>query len=103
MTADSSSGKALLALIDRTEIQSKQILALINLNAILLREISLVQKEPFAHFAKLEAKIGGLGEAIAMGTRKYTDVPFSSREITEVFEQVLRQARALIESTHSET
>jgi hypothetical protein len=93
----SDNAKALLALIDRTETQSKQILALTNLNALLLREISLGNTDPFDHFAKLEAEIGGLGEAIAYGTREYTDVPVSSAAITEVFEQVLRQTRALLE------
>lgn len=94
------SGKALLALIDRTETLSKQVLALINLNALLLREISLTRRAPLEHFAKLEAEIGGLGEAIAVGTRKITDVPVSSQAITEVFEQVLRQGRALVEHAH---
>lgn len=89
MTNQNDSGRALLALIDRTETLSKQVLALINLNAVLLREVSLAQREPLEHFAKLEAEIGGLGEAIAMGTRKFTDVPVSSEAITEVFEQVL--------------
>ena len=98
MTNHNDSGRALLALIDRTETLSKQVLALINLNALLLREVSLAQKEPLEHFAKLEAEIGGLGEAIAMGARKFTDVPVSSEAITEVFEQVLRQGRALIEN-----
>jgi len=101
MTNQNDSGRALLALIDRTETLSKQVLALINLNAVLLREVSLAQREPLEHFAKLEAEIGGLGEAIAMGTRKFTDVPVSSEAITEVFEQVLRQGRALIEVGHN--
>ena len=100
MTNQNDSGRALLALIDRTETLSKQVLALINLNAVLLREVSLAQREPLEHFAKLEAEIGGLGEAIAMGTRKFTDVPVSSEAITEVFEQVLRQGRSLIEIGH---
>lgn len=95
---DNESTKALIALIDRTETLSKQVLALINLNALLLREASLVQKDPLEHFAKLEAEIGGLGEAIASGTRAFTDVPVSSQAITEVFEQVLRQGRALVEN-----
>jgi len=72
---------------------------LINLNAILLREISMVQKDPLEHLAKLEAEIGGLGEAIAMGTRDYMDVHVSSQAITEVFEHVLRQGWSLIENT----
>lgn len=97
MEEPSDNARALLALIDRTETQSKQILALINLNALLLREISVGRTDPFDYFAKLEAEIGGLGEAIARGTRNYTDVPVSSAAITEVFEQVLRQARALLE------
>ena len=46
MTNHNDSGRALLALIDRTETLSKQVLALINLNALLLREISLTQQEP---------------------------------------------------------
>jgi len=98
LTSDNDNGKALLALIDRTETVSKQVLALINLNAILLREVSVAHTDPLEHFAKLEAEIGGLGEAIAMGTRNFTDVPVSSQAITEVFEQVLRQGRALIEA-----
>jgi hypothetical protein len=98
LTSDNDNGKALLALIDRTETVSKQVLALINLNAILLREVSVAHGDPLEHFAKLEAEIGGLGEAIAMGTRNFTDVPVSSQAITEVFEQVLRQGRALIEA-----
>lgn len=102
MTNNNDSGRALLALIDRTETLSKQVLALINLNAVLLREVSLAQREPLEHFAKLEAEIGGLGEAIAMGTRKFTDVPVSSEAITEVFEQVLRQGRALVEIGHNQ-
>jgi hypothetical protein len=69
----------------------------------LLREILVVQKEPLEHFAKLEAEIGGLGEAIAMGTREYTDVHVSSQAIAEVFEQVLRQGRSLIENTQLST
>jgi hypothetical protein len=97
LSNQNDSGKALLALVDRTETLSKQILALINLNAILLREMCLAQQEPLEHFAKIEAEIGGLGEAIAMGIRAYTDVPVSSQAITEVFEQVLRQGRSLIE------
>ncbi|WP_156378737.1 MULTISPECIES: hypothetical protein [unclassified Rhizobium] len=102
MSNQDDSGRALLALIDRTEVLSKQVLALINLNALLLREVSLAQREPLEHFAKLEAEIGGLGEAIAMGTREFTDVPVSSQAITEVFEQVLRQGRALVEHAHQE-
>ena len=100
MTNHNDSGRALLALIDRTETLSKQVLAVINLNALLLHEVSLAQQEPLEHFAKLEAEIGGLGEAIAMGTRQFTDVPVSSAAITEVFEQVLRQGRALVEIGH---
>ncbi len=69
MTGDNDNGTALLALIDRTETVSKQVLALINLNAVLLREVSMAHGDPLEHFAKLEAEIGGLGEAIAMGTR----------------------------------
>jgi hypothetical protein len=65
-------------------------MALVNLNAILLREISLSHEDPVEHFARLEAEIGGLGEAIASGTRAFTDNPVSSQAITEVFEQVLR-------------
>ena len=102
MSNHGDSGRALLALIDRTEVLSKQVLALTNLNALLLREVSLAQREPLEHFAKLEAEIGGLGEAIAMGTREFTDVPVSSQAITEVFEQVLRQGRALVEHAHKE-
>lgn len=98
LSAEHNGGKALLALIDRTETQSKQILALVNLNALLLRELSMVQKEPLEHFAKLEAEIAGLGEAIAMGAREYTDVHVSSQAITEVFKQVPRQGRSLIEN-----
>jgi len=100
VTNHNDSGRALLALIDHTETLSKQVLALINLNALLLREVSLAQQEPLEHFAKLEAEIGGLGEAIALRTRQFTDVPVSSEAITEVFEQVLRQGRALIEIGH---
>jgi hypothetical protein len=92
--------RALVALIDRTETLSKQVLSLINLNAVLLREVSLAQQEPLEHSAKLEAEIGGLGEAIAVGTRQFTDVPVSSEAITEVFEQVLRQGRALVDVGH---
>lgn len=33
-----------------------------------------------------------------MGTRDLTEVPVSSQAITEVFEQVLRQGRALVEA-----
>ena len=102
MSNHGDSGRALLALIDRTEVLSKQVLALTNLNALLLREVSLAQRAPLEHFAKLEAEIGGLGEAIAMGTREFTDVPVSSQAITEVFEQVLRQGRALVEHAHKE-
>ncbi len=98
MSSHNDSGKALIALIDRTETLSKQVLALVNLNALLLREISLTRPQPLEHFSKLEAEIGGLGEAIAMGTREFTDVPVSSQAITEIFEQVLRQGRSLIES-----
>jgi hypothetical protein len=98
LSNQNDSKEAILALIDRTEILSQQVLALINLNALLLREISLVQSEPPEHFAKLEAEFGGLGEAIALGTRKFADVPLSSQAITDVFEQVLRQGRALIEN-----
>lgn len=97
MTGDNDNGKALLALIDRTETLSKQVLALINLNAVLLREVAMAHSDPLEHFSKLEAEIGGLGEAIAMGARDLTDVPVSSQAITEVFEQVLRQGRALVE------
>jgi hypothetical protein len=100
LSNQNDNGKALLALIDRTETLSKQILALVNLNAILLREVSAAQPEPLEHFAKLEAEIGGLGEAIAKGTQEFTDVPVSSQAITEVFEQVLRQGRALVEHAH---
>lgn len=89
--------QAIIALIDRTETLSKQILALVNLNALLIREVCLTQDKPLEHFAQLEAEVGGLGEAIAMGTRQFTDVSVSSRSITEVFEQVLRQGRALVE------
>lgn len=95
---NNESAKALIALIERTETLSKQVLALINLNAVLLREASLSQKDPLEHFAKLEAEIGGLGEAIANETRAITDVPVSSQAITDVFEQVLRQARVLVEN-----
>jgi hypothetical protein len=98
LTGDNDNGKALLALIDRTETVSKQVLALINLNAVLLREVSMAHGDPLEYFAKLEAEIGGLGEAIAMGTRNFTDVAVSSQAITEVFEQVLRQGRAFIEA-----
>lgn len=93
--------KAIVALINRSEILSKQMLALINLNAILLRDTCLARPEPLHHFAKLEAEIGGLGEAIAIGTRENSDVVVSSQEITEVFEQVLRQSRDLLESDKS--
>ncbi len=103
MSNQDDSGRALLALIDRTETLSKQILALINLNALLLREVSLAQREPLEHFAKLEAEVGGLGEAIAMGTRKFKDVAVSSQAITEVFEQVLRQGRALVEQAQQDS
>lgn len=88
---------ACLALIARTETLSKQVVALINLNALLIREISLSQPNPYEHFLRFEAELGGLGEAIAIGTRKYTDVPISSEAITEVFEQVLRQTRNLLD------
>ncbi len=63
----------------------------------------MVQKQPLEHFAKLEGEIGGLGEAIAMGTREYADIHVSSQAITEVFEQVLRQGRSLIEDAHLRT
>lgn len=88
---------ACLALIDRTETLSKQVVALINLNALLIREISLTQPDPYEHFLRFEAELGGLGEAIAIGTRKYTDAVVSSEAITEVFEQVLRQTRNLLD------
>lgn len=90
--------QALIALIDRTETLSKQVMALINLNALLLRETALVHTEPLEHFARLEAEIGGLGEAIAKATQEPTDIPVSTQAITDVFEQVLRQGRALIEA-----
>lgn len=86
-----------LALIARTETLSKQVVALINLNALLIREISLTRPDPYEHFLRFEAELGGLGEAIAIGTRKYSDVPVSSEAITEVFEQVLRQTRNLLD------
>jgi hypothetical protein len=91
-------GKACLALIDGTETLSKQVLALINLNALLLREVSLAHHDPLEHFAKLEAELGGLGEAIALAVSKYADVAVSSETITGVFEQVLRQSRNLLET-----
>jgi hypothetical protein len=100
LSNQNDTGRALLVLIEQTETLSKQVLALINLNALLLREVSLAQRDPLEHFATLEAEIGGLGEAISMGTREFTDVPVSSRAITEVFEQVLRQGRALVEHGH---
>jgi|GEM_PF-2242753 len=94
--------EALVILIQSSETLSKQVLALSNLSALLLREICLAHPEPLQHFAKVEAEIGGLGEAIAVGTRKFTDVAVSSEAITDVFEQVLRQARSLIESRTAE-
>jgi hypothetical protein len=94
--------QALFALINRTEALSKQVLALINLNALLVREVCIIQDAPLDHFAKIEAEVGGLGEAIAMGTRLFTDIPVSSQSITEVFEQVLRQGRALVENANAE-
>lgn len=103
MTSQNDNVMALLALIDRTETLSKQILALINLNALLLREVALAQPEPLQYFARLEAEIGGLGEAIAMGTRKFSEVHVSSQAITEVFEQVLRQGSSLIENAQEFT
>jgi hypothetical protein len=90
--------KACIALIDRTETPSKQVLALINLNALLLREVSLTHSEPLQHFGSLEAELGGRGEAIALGARKYEDTHVSSQAITEVYEQVLRQGRDLLEA-----
>ena len=90
--------RAIIALVDRSETLSKQVLALINLNAVLLRETCLSKNEPFDHFARLEAEIGGLGEAIAIGTKEYSDVVVSSHDITAVFEQVLRQSRDLLDS-----
>jgi len=89
--------KAIVALIDRTETLSKQVLALTNLNALLIRENCMLTGNPLDHFAKLEAEIGGLGEAIAIGTRQYFDVPVSSHDITAIFEQVLRQSRNLLD------
>ena len=89
--------RAIAALIDRSETLSKQVLALVNLNALLLRETCLSKNEPLDHFAKLEAEIGGLGEAIAIGAKEYRDVIVSSEEITAVFEQVLRQSRSLLD------
>lgn len=89
--------KAIVALIDRTETLSKQVLALTNLNALLIRENCMLAADPLDHFAKFEAEIGGLGEAIAIGTRRYTDVAISSHDITAIFEQVLRQSRDLLD------
>lgn len=97
-TPNDDLAKACIALIDRTETLSKQVLALINLNALLFREVSLAHSEPLQHFGKLEAELGGLGEAIALGARKYEDVHVSSQAITEVYEQVLRQGRDLLEA-----
>ncbi|MDR7031283.1 hypothetical protein [Rhizobium rosettiformans] len=97
-TPNDDLAKACIALIDRTETLSKQVLALINLNALLFREVSLAHEEPLQHFGSLEAELGGLGEAIALGARKYEDVQVSSQAITEVYEQVLRQGRDLLEA-----
>ncbi len=97
-TTNDDLAKACIALIDRTETLSKQVLALINLNALLFREVSLAHEEPLQHFGSLEAELGGLGEAIALGARKYEDVQVSSQAITEVYEQVLRQGRDLLEA-----
>lgn len=90
--------RALIALIARSETLSKQVVALISLNALLLRETCLARNEPLDHFAKLEAEIGGLGEAIAIGTKEYSDVVVCSQDITAVYEQVLRQSRDLLDS-----
>jgi hypothetical protein len=97
-TSNDDLAKACFALIERTETLSKQVLALVNLNALLLREVSLTHREPLEHFGSLEAELGGLGEAIAIGARKYEDVHVSSQAITEVYEQVLRQGRDLLQA-----
>ncbi len=88
-----------LALIVRTETLSKQVVALINLSALLIREISLTRPDPYEHFLRFEAELDGLAEAIAIETHKYSDVPGSSEAIKEVFEQVLRQTRNLLDET----
>lgn len=90
------------ALIEQTGQLSQQVLALINLNSILIRELALTQADPLGHFSKLEAEIGGMGEAIALATQRFTDVEVSSVPITEVFETVLRQTRNSLERRMSE-
>jgi hypothetical protein len=90
--------KACLILASQAEKLSKQVLALSNLNAILIREMALSKAEPLEYLALIEAEVGGLGEAIAISTRGITDVSVSSREITDVFEAVLRQARQSLEA-----
>lgn len=64
LTSNNDNGKALLALIDRTETVSKQVLAFINLNAVLLREVSMAHHNPLEHFAKLEAELKASGKRL---------------------------------------
>lgn len=91
-------GVVCAALIEQTQTLSQQILALVNLNSMLLKELCLTQDDPVGHFGRLEAQIGGMGEAIAIGTGQFTDLAVSSVAITDVFEAVLRQARNSLES-----
>lgn len=67
---------------------------MITLNALLIQELSLTQPDSHERFLRFEEELDGLDEAIAIGTRKYSNVPVSSEVITEVFEQVLRQTRS---------
>lgn len=86
------------SLIEQNARMAQQISALTNVNAILLRELCQTHGEPLEHLSKLEAELGGLGEAIAIGISKRVTVPVYPEAITEVFERVLRQARASLEA-----
>lgn len=87
---------ACMLLIDRTQDLSQQVTALINLNAILLREICRTRSDPIEHFATLEAELGGLSEAIAIQVNRIDDVHVSSHVMTDTFERVLRQSRDML-------
>lgn len=89
--------QACLVLAGLNERVAQENMALVNLNAILLREICLAKMDPLDHFAQLEAELGGLGEAIAIEVSRVRDVPVSSLSITDTLEKVLRQGRDLLE------
>jgi hypothetical protein len=84
-------------LADQIEQLGQENIALVNLNAFLLREICLAKPNPVDYFSKLEAELGGLGEAIANEVSLVEDMVVSSAPITEIFERTLRQARDLLE------